>query len=285
LARKLDDPVLRLNIYSLQFLQGDTAGMDKQMNWAMGKPGVEDIFFSSQADTEAFFGHLNKARELARRAVESARHNDAKETAALWQSYAAVREAEFGNVAAARQQADAALALASSRDIETVAAIAYARSGEASRAQSLADKLNKDFPVNTMMQSYYLPAIHALMDLSRNSPDKAIDDLRPAAPYDLGGGSPIGGLYTAYIRGQAYLEAHKGTEAAAEFQKVIDHRNFVGNFLAGALAHLGLGRAYALQGDTARARAAYQDFFGVWKDADADIPILVAAKAEYAKLK
>ncbi len=285
LARKLDDPSLRSNIYTLLFLQGDAAGMEKQMNWAMGKPGVEDQFFSTQADTEAYFGRLNKARELARRAVESARHNDAKETAALWQSYAAFREAEFGNSASARQQADAALALASSRDIETVSALAYARSGDAPRAQSLADKLNKDFPTNTLMQSYYLPAIHALLEIGRNSPDKAIDDLRSAAPYDMGGGTPIGSLYTAYIRGQAYLEAHKGTEAAAEFQKLIDHRDFVSNFPVGALAHLGLGRAYALQGDTARARAAYQDFFAIWKDADADIPILVAAKAEYAKLK
>ena len=285
LARKLDDPSLRSNIYTLLFLQGDAAGMEKQMNWAMGKPGVEDQFFSNQADTEAYFGRLNKARELSRRAVESARHNDAKETAALWQSNAALREAEFGNAAAARQQADAALALASSRDIETLSALAYARSGDASRAQSLADKLNKDYPANTLTQSYYLPAIHALLEISRNSPDKAIDDLRSAAPYDMGGGVPIGGLYTAYVRGQAYLEARKGTEAAAEFQKLIEHRTFVGNFPVGALAHLGLGRAYALQGDTARARAAYQDFFGIWKDADADIPILVAAKAEYAKLK
>ncbi len=285
LARKLDDPSLRANIYSLLFLQGDTAGVEKQMNWAMGKPGVEDQFFSNQGDTEAYFGRLNKARELSRRAVESARHNDAKETAALWQSNAALREAEFGNAAAARQQADAALALASSRDIETLSALAYARSGDASRAQAVADKLNKDYPANTLTQSYYLPAVHALLEISRNSPDKAIDDLRSAAPYDLGGGVPIGSLYTAYVRGQAYLEAHKGTEAAAEFQKLIDHRTFVGNFPVGALAHLGLGRAYALQGDTARARAAYQDFFGIWKDADADIPILVAAKAEYAKLK
>ncbi len=285
LSRKLDDPSLRSNIYTLLFLQGDSAGMEKQMNWAMGKPGVEDQFFSNQADTEAYFGRLNKARELSRRAVESARHNDAKETAALWQSNAALREAEFGNAAAARQQADAALALASSRDIETLSALAYARSGDASRAQSLADKLNKDFPANTLTQSYYLPAVHGLLEISRNSPDKAIDDLRSAAPYDMGGGVPIGSLYTAYIRGQAYLEAHRGTEAAAEFQKLIEHRTFVGNFPVGALAHLGLGRAYALQGDTARARAAYQDFFGIWKDADADIPILVAAKAEYAKLK
>jgi eukaryotic-like serine/threonine-protein kinase len=285
LAHKLDDPSLRQNLYGLLFLKEDTAGMEKQVNWALGKPGVEDSFFSTESDTEAYFGRLGKARELSRRAVESARHNDAKETAALWQSYAGFREAEFGNVAAARQQLEAALALASSRDIETLAALAYARIGDVSRAQALADKLNKDFPANTLTQSYYLPAIHAAMELSRNSPDKAIDDLRTAAPYDLGGGTPIGSLYPAYLRGVVYLAAHRGAEAAAEFQKLLDHRGIVLNFPMGALAHLGLGRAYALEGDTAHARAAYQDFFGIWKDADADIPILVAAKAEYAKLK
>jgi serine/threonine protein kinase/tetratricopeptide (TPR) repeat protein len=282
---KLDDPALRSTLYSLVFLQGDTASMEKQVNWAMGKPGVEDTFLATQADTEAYFGRLSKARELSRRAVESARHNDAKETAALDQSLAALREAEFSNAAAARQQADAALTLASSRDIETLSAMAYARIGDTSRAQALADKLNKEFPAATMIQSYWLPTIHAAMEVSRNSPDKAIEDLRNAAPYELGSVVPIAELYPAYVRGQAYLEAHRGTEAAAEFQKLLDHRGIIINLPLGALAHLGLGRGYALAGDTSRARAAYQDFFGVWKDADADIPILVAAKAEYAKLK
>jgi eukaryotic-like serine/threonine-protein kinase len=284
-AKKLDDPALRVTVYSLFFLQGDSAGMAKQLDWAMGKPGVEDIFLSTQSDTEAYFGRLGKAREFSRRAVESARHNDAKETAALWQSNAALREAEFGNAAAARQQADAALALASSRDIETLATMTYARIGDTARTQSLVDKLNKDFPANTLTQSYFLPIIRAQLEISGNAPDKALDSLRNAAPYDLGSAQPIGGLYPVYVRGQAYLAAHKGTEAAGEFQKLLDHRGIVGNFPLGALAHLGLGRAYALQGDTAHARAAYQDFFGIWKDADQDIPILVAAKAEYAKLK
>ncbi len=284
-AKKLDDPALRVTVYSLFFLQGDAAGMAKQLDWATGKPGVEDIFLSTQSDTEAYFGRLNKAREFSRRAVESARHNDAKETGALWQSNAALREAEFGNPAAARQQADAALALASSRDIETLATMTYARIGDTARTQSLVDKLNKDFPSNTLTQSYFLPTIRAQLEISGNAPDKALDSLRNAAPYELGSAQPLGGLYPAYVRGQAYLAAHKGTEAAAEFQKLLDHRGIVGNLPLGALAHLGLGRAYALQGDTAHARAAYQDFLGIWKDADADIPILVAAKAEYAKLK
>src|SRR5271154_85890 len=284
-SKKLDDPSLRVTVYSLLFLQGDAAGMAKQIEWAMGKPGIEDTFLGAQADTEAYYGHLGKSRELWRRAVESARHNDAKETAGLWQANSAWREAVFGNVAAGRQQVEAALTLASSRDIEIVAAMTYAHLGDAARTQALVDKLNKEFPANTLIQSYYLPTIRAELELTRNSPDKALDFLRTPAPYDLGAGAPIGSLYPVYVRGQAYLAAHQGAEAGAEFQKLLDHRGLVSNLLLGALAHLGLGRAYALQGDTAHARAAYQDFFGIWKDADADIPILVAAKAEYAKLK
>jgi eukaryotic-like serine/threonine-protein kinase len=283
--KKIDDPFLRSTLHAMFFLQGDQAGMEKQVSWAMGKPGIEDVLLSTQSDTEAYFGRLNKSRELTRRAVESSRHNDAKETAALNQSVAATREAIFGNSAAARQQADAALALASNRDIETLCAFTYAWIGDSSRAQTLADKLNKDFPVATMTQSYWLPIIRGSMEIGHNSPDKAVEILRTAEPFDLAGATPIGSLFPAYVRGQAYLQAHRGAEAAAEFQKLLEHRGVVSNFAMGALAHLGLGRAYAVQGDTAHARAAYQDFFGIWKDADADVPILVAAKAEYAKLK
>ena len=234
-AHKLDDFSLRSTSYSLLFLQGDTAGMEKQINWAMGKPGVEDSFLGIQSDTETYFGRLNKARDLSRRAVEAARHNDAKETAALYLSLAALHEAETGNNAAARQQADAALALAPGRDVESVSAMAYARIGDASRAQTVADKLSKEFPLATMIQSYWLPTIHAELEISRNNPDKAIEFLRNAAPYDLGGGVPVGGLYPPYVRGQAYLAAHRGAEAAAEFQKLLDHRGIVVNIPIGAL--------------------------------------------------
>ena len=161
----------------------------------------------------------------------------------------------------------------------------FARSGNAARANALADQLNKDFPVNTIVQAVWLPVIHAGVEMSRNNPDKAIEELQAASPYDLGSAVPVGGMYPVLVRGEAYLQAHRGKEAAAEFQKLIDHRGVVGYTVTGALAHLGLARAYALQGDTVHARAAYQDFLGNWKDADADVPILVAAKAEYAKLK
>ena len=284
-ANKLDEVGLRSGVYNIAFLQNDTAGMEKQFNWAVGKPGIEDSFFATQAETEAYNGRLAKSRELLVRATSSARSNDATETAALYQSYSAFHDAEFGEFGNAQKEMDAALAIAKSVNIETFAALVFARCGNAARATALADQLNKEFPVNTVVQSIWLPVIHAGVEMSRNNPDKAIEDLQAASPYDLGGVPPVWGMYAVLVRGEAFLQARRGKEAAAEFQKMIDHRGVVGNSATGALAHLGLARAFVLQGDTAHARAAYQDFLGLWKDADADIPILVAAKAEYAKLR
>jgi eukaryotic-like serine/threonine-protein kinase len=284
-ANKLDEVGLRNGIYGIAFLQNDAAGMEKQFNWAVGKPGVEDAFFSIQAETEAYHGRLAKSRELLVRAAGSARSNDLTETTAFYQAVSALHDAEFGEIANAQKEADAALTIVKGQSIEIVSALVFARAGNAARATALADQLNKEFPVNTFVQVIWLPAIHAGVEMSRNNPDKAIEDLQAASPYDLGAVPPISGMYAVFVRGQAYLQAHRGKEAAAEFQKLIDHRGIVGNSMTGALAHLGLARAYVLQGDTARARAAYQDFLGIWKDADADVPILVAAKAEYAKLK
>ncbi len=281
-ARKLDEPFLRRQLYALAFLQGDVPGMQQQLTWAMGKPGTEeDSFLSSQSDTEAYFGRLTKAREFSRRAVDSAKHNDAKEAAALWQAVAAVHEAEFGNFAQALQAANAAVALAPGRDVEILASFALARAGEAVRAQAIVDKLNHDFPLNTLVQNYWLPTLRAAIELNRGNAAKAIEVLQVAAPYELGG---IGAMIPVYLRGQALLRAHQGAAAAVEFQKILDHRGIVTNFPLGSLAHLGLARADALAGDSAKAKAAYQDFFTRWKDADPDIPILKEAKAEYAKL-
>ncbi len=285
LALKLDDPALRSQMYALAFLQNDMAGMQKQVDWATGKPGAEDQLLSGDSDTKAYYGHLLKARELSRRAVDSASHNGAKETAAIWRANSALREAEFGNTSMARQDAQTALDFASTRDVEVLTAMTFGRIGDAPRATALADKLNKDFPVSTIQQIYWQPTIRAEIEISRNNPDKAITLLQTAASYELGGGGPVGGLYPVFVRGQAFLQARQGAQAAAEFQKVIDHRGIVQNLPVGALAHLGLGRAYVLEGDTARARSAYQDFFALWKDADPDIPILITAKSEYAKLQ
>ncbi len=287
LARKLDAYLLRLPVYETAFLRGDQETMQRQLAWAAGRSGEEDWLLSAQSDTEAYFGRLVKAREFSQQAVASARRADAKETAALWQANAGLREAEFGNMSSARQDAIAALALLSGKDVRSVAALALARAGDAAQAQKLADRLNKDFPQDTIVQGYWLPATRAAIELNAKNATRAVELLKTAAPYELGQCEPFqfGMMYPAYLRGQAYLLAHHGKEAAAEFQKMIDHRGIVLNFPLGALAHLGLGRAYALEGDKAKARAAYDEFLNLWKAADADIPILREAKAEYAKLK
>ena len=287
LAHKLEDANLRQGIYVLGFEQNDAAVMQQQMTWATGKSGVEDSFLSMQADTEAYFGRLDKSRELARKAADKARHNDAKETAALWEANEAVREAEFGNLAQARQLASSSMSVAPGRDVQIVAALAFARAGETGRAQELVNTLNTAFPVGTMMQNYWLPTLRAMLELNRGNAAKAIEVLQGTANYEFGSPPPFqpSTMYPIYVRGQAYLTAHDGGAAAVEFQKMIDHRSISWNFPLGALAHLGLGRAYALSGDTAKSKTAYQDFFALWKDADPDIPILKEAKAEYAKLE
>ncbi len=283
LGRKFDDISLHLNLYAQAFFQGNEAAMKQQADWAIGKPGAEDWMLSLESDTEAWSGRLGKARELSRQAVQSARRSDEKEPAALWQTNAAIREALFGNADAARQNASAAVALApGSRDAEAQSALAYALAGDAAHAQSLGDDLGKRFPKDTVVQSVWLPTIHAQIETGRKNPARSIELLQAAAPYELG---TLSGLYPVYVRGEAYLAAHQGNEAAAEFQKIHDHRGVVFNEPIGVLSHLGLARAYVLQGDTAKAKAAYQEFLTLWKDADPDIPILIAAKAEYAKLK
>jgi predicted Zn-dependent protease len=221
--------------------------------------------------------------------VESARRSDEKEPAALWQANAAIREALFRNAEVARQNAAAAVALApGSRDAEAQSALAYALAGDAAHAHSLADDLAKRFPQDTVVQAVWLPTIRAQIETGQKNTPRSIEILQASAPYELGmigGNAPNCCLYAVYVRAQIYLNAHQGQLAAAEFQKILDHRGLLWNCATGALAHLGLARAYAVQGDTAKARAAYQDFFALWKDADSDIPILIAAKAEYAKLQ
>jgi hypothetical protein len=281
-ARKLDSPALRGILYQLAFLQDDAAGMAQQVAWAAGKPGAEDVLLGLEADTAAYSGRLGHARELSRRAVASAERAEEKEVAGSYEADAALREALFGNAAEARQRSAAALVLSNGRGVQFGAALALAFAGDAVRAQTLADDLDKRFPEHTSVQFNYLPTIHAQLALNHKDSSKAVDALLKAAPYELGS---VGGLYPTYVRGEAYLVVHKGIEAAAEFQKILDHRGVVVNSPIGALAHLQIGRAYAMQGDTAKAKAAYQDFLTLWKDADPDIPILIAAKSEYAKLQ
>ena len=274
-------------IYQTAFLYGDTAEMGRQVAWAAGKSGSEDTMLSFQSDTEAYYGRLTKARDFSRRAVDAAVRNDAKEAAALWQVNAALREAEFGNSAVASQEITAALALTPGRDIKIFSALALAQCGESARAKAMLSELEKSHGSQTMMKVYWLPTIRSAIELDEKNAKQALVDLEAAAPYELGTPEPLqlGTLFPVWIRGKAYLAAHDGNGAATEFQKFLDHRGIVINYPLGALAHLGVARAYAIEGDSAKAKAAYQDFFTLWKDADPDIPILKEAKSEYAKLQ
>jgi eukaryotic-like serine/threonine-protein kinase len=280
-AKNLDTPYLQLLVYLLAFLKNDTASMAQQVTWVAGKLGIEDVFLATEADTAAYSGRLGNARELSRRAVASAQHAQEKETAAGYESSAALREALFSNPAGARQRAAAAIELSTGRDVQYKAALALALTGDAARAQALADDLSKRYPEDTIVQFAELPTLQAQLALGRNDVSKAIDALQAAAPYELG---IAVSLHPIHVRGEAYLAAHEGSKAAGEFQKIIDHRVLVLNPI-GALAHLGLARAYVLQGDTSKAKAAYQDFLALWQNADVDTPILKEAKTEYAKLQ
>ena len=263
-AHNLDNPSIHLSLYGIDFLEHNTAGMEREAAGLMGKPGFEDGMLRNESD--------------------SAQRADEKETAAGYEGEAAAREALVSNMGLAKQQAQAALALSNGRDVEGVSAIALGLAGDSAQATRLAADLAKRFPEDTIVQFDYLPMIHAAAALQSGSATKAIEALVPAAPYELGSISWVT-LYPVYLRGEAYLAAHQGSAAAAEFQKILDHPGVVQNEPIGALAHLGLARTHALSGDTAKAKSAYQDFFALWKDADSDIPILKEAKEEYAKLQ
>jgi serine/threonine protein kinase/Tfp pilus assembly protein PilF len=289
IERKLDSPFLHDNMYAIAFLEGNVTEMKRQVDWAADKPGAEDILLSAQSDSEAFYGRLEKARAISERAVDSATRNGQRETAALWQMNSALREAEFGNLERARQAVKGGLALAPTRHVQTLAALTLACSGDLARSRVVTDNLQKQFSLNTQLNHYWLPVVRAYTELRGGHAAQAVKFLEETAAYDLAFPEPQfsegGVLYPVYVRGQAYLALHQGKEAAAEFQKFIDHRTIVVNSPLAALARLQLARAYAMQGDTAKAKAAYQDFLALWKDADPDVPILKEAKAEYAKLK
>ena len=288
IERKTEGQFLHDDMYEIAFLENDADEMTRQIAAVAGKPGLEDILLSGASDTEAFHGRLEKARQLTAQAVTSALHAEEKETAALWQLNSALCEVAVGNFERARQEVKNGLAIASTRDVQTLAAVALASAGDQARARSMADALQKQFPLNTTLNSYWIPVVRAYVELRGGHSDQALEFLRESAPYDLAFPLPQytegGQLYPPYVRGQAYLALNRGREAAAEFQKFIDHRTIVANSPLAALARLGLARAYTAQGDAAKARVAYQDFFALWRDADPDIPILKEAKTEYARL-
>jgi eukaryotic-like serine/threonine-protein kinase len=299
-ARKLDSTsFLHIAPYQLAFLQNDVAGMGRQVAWSAGKPGLEDQLLALESDTAAYSGRLRDARAFSRSAIDSVDRGEATEPAALYSVLSGVREALFGNAQEARQLATFAVGRSAGRDVQYGAALAWAYAGDEKRAQTLADDLAKRFPEDTIVQFNYLPTLRAKLALSRGNASEAMENLRAATPYELGEttGSTYGwtALYPVFVRAEAYLATQHGNEAVAEFQKILDHRGIVVNEPIGALAHLGLGRAYALEAQSAqgadadaaraKARAAYQDFLALWKDADTNIPILITAKSEYVKLK
>lgn len=286
--RKIDDPIARVNWFGVAFALGNIAEMDKQMAWSAGKPEGEDNFLAAKSDAEAYVGRDRSAREFSEKAFDSAMRNDEKETAAQWKMDEAIREAEFGFREPAQMLTAAALALSSSHDTQILAGIALARAGDSAQAAKIASDLEKRYPLDTLVMSYWVPVIRASIELSRDGPQRAILLLQPAAPFELASPNTWSGLggpmYPAFLRGESFLRMHRGADAAAEYQKILDHRGFMLACPIGALAHLGVARAYRLQGDSAKSRAAYQDFFTLWKDGDPDIPILLRARADFAAL-
>jgi len=288
-AHKLDIPDFLLIRYQVAFLRGDEGAMTRVAAQAHGRPGGEDMIAGMEAFGLAYSGHLRDARDVSRRAVDLARQTSQKERAAAFETGAALREAFFGNLAEARQAATAALALSRGRDAQYGAALALALAGDSVQSENLTNDLERRFPEDTIARFNYVPTLRAQLALNQREPARAIEMLQRNVPYELGVPPSsflglYGPLYPIYMRGEAYLAEHRGPEAAAEFQKILSHRGIVIADPIGALAHLQLGRAYALSGDTASAKAAYGDFLKLWKDADPGIAILQQAQTEYRQL-
>ena len=285
LKAHLENGSMHLDRFYIAHLENDTAEMNRQLEWPKIRPYEEDGFLDFQGGFEANRGRMKVARELSRRGMEASERDGSNEEAAGVPGVLAVWEVDYGEPELGRHNVSMALALAQTREVRLRAALALARIGDSSKAQALAEELHKEYPSDTLVNHYWLPLIGAAIELNRHNPDAAIKLLQPATPYDLATDA-FEDLYIVYLRGEAFRLAHRGGEAAAEFQKVLDHRGpLAASITIETLARLGLARAYVLQGDTAAARAKYQDFLTLWKDADPDIPILKQAKAEYAKLQ
>jgi eukaryotic-like serine/threonine-protein kinase len=286
-ASGYDTPLFRENLYAIAFHEGDEAGMDRALADLMAKPGWESAAIYSRSSTAAYYGRFAQAREQIERAADSARRADNKALAATYRAMQSLRESLIGNSALAQQQAKAALAGADTREVEAVSAMALAGSGDSSGALRLANDLAKKYPEDTIVHANFLPATRAGVALSANNGAKALEELSPTAPYELG--SPDLdvnlALYPVYLRGMAYLMKKEGSASVAEFQKIVDHPGVVQDEIIGSLAHLGLGRAYVLSGDSTKAKTGYRNFLSLWKNADRDVPILKQAVAEYEKLQ
>jgi DNA-binding winged helix-turn-helix (wHTH) protein/tetratricopeptide (TPR) repeat protein len=287
-SQGLDGAELHLALYANAFQRGDQAEMERQIVWATGKPALEAPLLLAQSDSEAFHGRFRKARELSARAVALAKRDGETEIAAMCEVVGALEEIEIGNPSLANKRVNVALSLASTRDIKAQAALAWARSGNITRSRALLKELQSRNPSNTLLKFYWAPTIEASIDLRAANPNAAVSKLQVVTPYELSTAPPFADavyLYPIYVRGEALLAAHNGRAAVAEFQKLLGHPGAADNSLVFALSRLQLGRAEAMTGDNLTARKDFQEFFSLWKDADPDIPVLIAAKSEYAKLK
>ena len=278
---KADNLFVHQILLQLAYLNNDTAGIQQQLQWATGKPS-EYLLLNEQAGIEASQGQLQGARDLIQRSVQITDHLGFKDTSVTSNAVLALVEAELGNAAQARALAQSTLPQAKGRTNQGTLATVWAIAGDGSRAQTLSNSLEHRYPDDTILQRVTLPVVRAWIEMDRKAPEKAIAALESTRTYDLGISS---GMFPIYTRGQAYLQAKKGAEAAAEFQKIVDHRGIVPTDPVHSLAKLGLGRAYVLTGDTAKAKSAYQDFLALWKDADPDVPVLKEAKTEYSRLQ
>jgi serine/threonine protein kinase/Tfp pilus assembly protein PilF len=286
-ARNLESPWLSLVLYNVDFLVHDTVGMEHEAAAATDKPGIEDQILFLESETAAYGGEFSKARELTRRASDSALRAREKETVGEYQAHHALEEALASNMVLAKQEAQSALMQADGKQVKALSAVALGLAGDSAQAARLAGDLSKNFAADTIVQFDYLPMIHAAAAIKTGDYSHAVEALTASQPYELGqtNSAFTFALYPVYLRGEAYLSAKQGIAAATEFQKILDHVGVVGNQPVGSLAHLGLARAYALSGDTAKAKTRYEDFFALWKNADPEAPLLKQAKAEYATLK
>ncbi len=284
-ARHISTDQLLFSRYVLDFLADDRQGMQQEIAAAAGKSGEDEEMYATQADTEAYHGRFTKFRDFLHRALESAKTEDDAASAGGYSMDAALTEAVAGNSDRASADLEAGLKLATNHDTQIEAALVWGTLGESARTLAILDELHKTYPSDTIVNNLWIPTIAASMELSRHNQARALEQLQIAAPYELSTSLWGGLLFPTYVRGEAYLMAGDGSAAAGEFQKMIDNRGISANRIQGALAHLGLGRAYAMAGKKDQARAAYQDFLNLWKDADPDVPVLKQAKAEYEKLK
>jgi tetratricopeptide (TPR) repeat protein len=281
----LEGELLGIQYYLVAFTSGNAALQRRLLAEAAGRPGIEDAMLASEANTEAWFGRMAHARALTRRAMNSAAQHDARESAAAYEAEEALNEAELGYLEQARADAKAAVRLSPNHDVRDVAMLALARAGDSPAAEQLAAELGKAYPEDTLIQNYWLPTVRAAIELNQGNSARAVEVLQSMGSRELGQPAFAILMHPVYVRGEAFLAAGKGAEAAAEFQKIIDHHGLVQNDPIGALAHFQLGRAYAMQGKIPEARGAYEDFLNLWKDADAELPVLKEAKAEYVRLK